>query len=486
MKGKVTIELKDVNTGEIKKIEGENTVTDVISDIAKILGAMSCSTDSNSITSSTAAYSRGMATKFTPIAKKALGGLLLFNDTFSSSNKIIPSNVKVIASAGQETNVVSETKGSHIDMESGATEHGYKNVWEFGTAQANGTIKALSLTNFVGGFDEFSNGTFRQNGTIYIPTTDPVYDNYTYSNRIPYLQLSNIFCFYDDVNKEAYELLFDRTTKILTLNKYRLSFDSFKVDEWWGNMQSVNSGYQMKSPTPETVATLELTYTYTTNSYFTGKRINYAVCTDIENYKTTLVIPRDSSGTTTHYVEIDWTKMLADPTDPTAMVEKVINTPISTYNNSSDYLHQLFRNKYYYGRKISGSNTTCYIYIIDLTDNSYEEIHIDDYISGAFSFSRCGSGIDTEGLWVGRSESNGSNIIMHITFDGEVIVNTNRRSDYKGKQIHPLIFQHPVDDSNQLWFNINNRYIGTYYQLPTPITKTSNQVMKITYELIDA
>ena len=30
MKGKVTIELKDVNTGEIEKIEGENLVTNAL------------------------------------------------------------------------------------------------------------------------------------------------------------------------------------------------------------------------------------------------------------------------------------------------------------------------------------------------------------------------------------------------------------------------------------------------------------------------
>ena len=80
--------------------------------------------------------------------QELFGGILLFSDVLDSdaANYFIP-NGKIVGYASQDAYAGLDTaRGSYNESESGAQNDGsYRFVWDFSTAQGNGTIKALAL-----------------------------------------------------------------------------------------------------------------------------------------------------------------------------------------------------------------------------------------------------------------------------------------------------------------------------------------------------
>ena len=133
IKGHVQIELHNHKTGLKDRIEHENLVTNAVD---KVISTM---------------IGRGQAaSSFMPLSTNLLGGIMLFEDplTNSATNISLPTSNTVIGYAGQTTNTSSRNMGSINSIESGPVENGYMNVWDFSTSQANGTISAMSLTNY--------------------------------------------------------------------------------------------------------------------------------------------------------------------------------------------------------------------------------------------------------------------------------------------------------------------------------------------------
>lgn len=138
LEGHIKIELFNAETGELEeKIEGKNLVTNAVRDIfaSNYFGGMN--------------YSKMM-----PIFKEMFGGILCFQDllTEDADGYAIPNyhTNEVKGHAGQatyvpETEGVDITRGNPVFSASGYTEHGFRHVWEFGTTQGNGTIKAVGL-----------------------------------------------------------------------------------------------------------------------------------------------------------------------------------------------------------------------------------------------------------------------------------------------------------------------------------------------------
>lgn len=147
LKGHVKITLRDVKTGEVKTVEGDNIVTDALSDIFEnnYLGAIN--------------YGSLM-----PIASKWFGGLLCYNHPFATTTidgVTVPDPAdyypegddvnELIAHAGDVSPATAEIvnedlkRGSPVAVTS--TENSIKFTWDFTTRQGNGTIAALALTH---------------------------------------------------------------------------------------------------------------------------------------------------------------------------------------------------------------------------------------------------------------------------------------------------------------------------------------------------
>lgn len=130
IKGHVTIELHNHRSGFTERIEQDNLVTDAVGILASAYAGAN------------------MTDKFMPIAKNALGGLMLFDDTLEedAANIYFSGDAHLVGFAGQWNNTSNPLCGSLNVQETHATDTGYETVWDFSTSQANGTISALALT----------------------------------------------------------------------------------------------------------------------------------------------------------------------------------------------------------------------------------------------------------------------------------------------------------------------------------------------------
>lgn len=147
LKGKTVIELTDVHTGQTEVYEDTNLVTEALSDIfnTNILGMLYNSPSFNG-----ASGDNWML----PIKKNLMGGVLLYQDELEerTDNIYAPLDNPLIGYASDDANNTQDIRrGSRNLTESKAVDGGFKFVWDFATSQANGTISAVCLTNTLAG-----------------------------------------------------------------------------------------------------------------------------------------------------------------------------------------------------------------------------------------------------------------------------------------------------------------------------------------------
>ena len=147
LKGKSTIELTDVHTGKKEIYRDENLVTEAIADIlnTNIQGAMFNNP-----------YFDGKYGEdwMLPIYSRLTGGLLLYQNPVEEdpANIYAPLDNPLIGYASNDANNTEDIRrGSRNLTESKTVDGGFKYVWDFATSQANGTISCISLTNVLAG-----------------------------------------------------------------------------------------------------------------------------------------------------------------------------------------------------------------------------------------------------------------------------------------------------------------------------------------------
>ena len=155
LKGKTKFELTNVETGETRVVKEENMVTNALNYFMQgsgVYGGTLCD-KLFQMASSTGSYQTAMSkTNYWDNPVRWLtGGLVLFSDRLDEDEDHIfltaddPDVTGVgsdLAYIGQQT-----CAGSYNSVESGPIEGGYKHVWDFTTAQANGDIGCACLTN---------------------------------------------------------------------------------------------------------------------------------------------------------------------------------------------------------------------------------------------------------------------------------------------------------------------------------------------------
>lgn len=145
LKGKTTIELTDVNSGKVEVIEDTNMITNALQEFMRGYGMWGSNVLLNE------------EVRKSSLWVNLLGGLLLFDTELeeNADNTFMPAGVKMIGNASKDVSnggVVTEL-GSYNATESGVQADGsVKFVYDFSTAQANGTIKSVCLTSRIGGY----------------------------------------------------------------------------------------------------------------------------------------------------------------------------------------------------------------------------------------------------------------------------------------------------------------------------------------------
>lgn len=140
LKGNVKIILYDANGKEVERQEAHNLVTNATSELLDMV-----------------AGGGGSMADIMPIAEKALGGLMLFDqplpenaNAFCIPRDVNGNAVHIVAIGARDADAVHTNRGSFNTEESGKTATGYEAVWDFSTSQAtgyNGRIAAVALTD---------------------------------------------------------------------------------------------------------------------------------------------------------------------------------------------------------------------------------------------------------------------------------------------------------------------------------------------------
>lgn len=142
IKGTATIHLTDVTTGQTQEIVHDNMVTNAVSDMCNTAGFFRAPITCAAFGANT-------------IAEAMFGGLMLWTEPLnisSADDYYMPANNACVGYACQlANNTVNNMMGSFNESESGAIENGYRFVWDFETNQANGQIAAVSLVPRIAG-----------------------------------------------------------------------------------------------------------------------------------------------------------------------------------------------------------------------------------------------------------------------------------------------------------------------------------------------
>ena len=147
LKGTTKIELTNVKTGEREVIEKDNLVTDAVPSILdNVFGWQLKNNPTNSTFSG----------NVLPLCPNLFGGILLYENTIPEEAGRLYAQTEnpLIGYSSNNVNEKNDTmRGSMNQTESGEleTHDGYRFVFDFATSQANGTIGSVCLTSKWGG-----------------------------------------------------------------------------------------------------------------------------------------------------------------------------------------------------------------------------------------------------------------------------------------------------------------------------------------------
>ena len=149
MKGKAILTLRDAATGEIvQRTEEENIVTNAIANIFSPPHYMLLHEFN---------YSK-LFTGGLPLWKDLMAGIVLLGNSRNedADDFMLDENTVPVGHAGSAYSGTNVMRGTLNENESGPTENGYRFTWDFGTDKANGTISCIGLTS-----KEFGNAGFQ-------------------------------------------------------------------------------------------------------------------------------------------------------------------------------------------------------------------------------------------------------------------------------------------------------------------------------------
>ena len=216
LKGKTTFELTDVNTGDVEVIEDTNMITNGLQDFLTTYGYFGCDILNNDTMRNNSLW------------VNLLGGLFLFDTALDEdvNNTFMPAGVKMIGNGSKDvanSGAVTEL-GSYNTAESGLQSDGsIKFVYDFSTAQANGTIACACLTSKIGGYIGMGNDSTRYLNENY-DLAKFISDNY-------HICRSNIAGAGNDTSHILYPVYSENA--IYFTNPYNINYSSSYASQHW-------------------------------------------------------------------------------------------------------------------------------------------------------------------------------------------------------------------------------------------------------------
>lgn len=474
MKGHTLIQLTDVNTGKIEKVEDNNMITNALNYYLASAGMMD---NSNSL-----AYAQ---VRNYPLWQSLLGGILLFDRNIEESSETVvpPCDAIMVANGAYKYSNNSEVTelGSFNETESGIQDDGsLKLVWDFTTSQAIGTINCACLTSAAGGYLGCGNvksnkrlGTGNINGYSFnamlsgIPYSSAYLIHpagYSYRNVL-FADYSENVIYYVDNNSLFYTAStasehFTSTGKI-KINKYRIGLSKIDIKE------DCNIGEQLIETYEINVPTEVISWIGTINNNFVAEVI---IDDDFNIFITIDKAGGSISPNGDFYIMkiVDFTNIICfhvTNTSSDALQVVYYNSRINNILNGFLYCKPTKRSNYMY--KINLNNST------DITKITFkdETITTGNHDSMALIGGRLYTSCNSFGIVI-------ENNIYPVNGSYENISYTNCKV-----KNNPLLYTEIDSPNDRLIIRRNCLYLATINNLPAPVVKTASQTMKVTYTI---
>lgn len=228
--GHATIELTNVETGEVTKVEEDNLVTNGLAKVLQYVPTESVPPITKVLKTTTDSVDGSSG--FTRSIRMLTGGVLLFDSKLEEDpdNIIPPAGVRTVGCGATIPYTGTNTMaGSYNESESGIIENGYKHVWDFGTAQANGQIASVCLTTREGGFA--GAGTYPYDKK-YSFTKDALGTTFPNSNDCLSQRTDSLLVFHDPYDKQHYLSANDDVVLYADYDRGTM-YGLADVEEWW-------------------------------------------------------------------------------------------------------------------------------------------------------------------------------------------------------------------------------------------------------------
>lgn len=419
MKGHTLIELTDVRTGIKTVREHHNMVTDAVE------------RHMNAILPYDSSY------VMTPLHQYGMGGIMLFESPLEESrnNILFPPENNLTGYASNDAYTGDDSKrGSRNGAESGKIDNGYRMVWNFATAQANGTISAVALTSYLGGETPLFNDS-----------------NSVFDVSKP----SGITFCYDEKSHKLFSMSGTITDKSLTVHEYRLCVEEIRIDDEAGKLVEKSE-----------------------------KKVN------MDDF--------DSTGVAN---TLNWRNPYANH-GKYYYFAYVKSGSLCISRIDSETMHY----DYSYGVKNTGISTP-YLFSLCFVGDTMYACYGDNYLSSVINLASLDAGTGTVN-WVENNMSFDHNSYYNqiigryddntiLTAGGYIVLEDGSARIVKRKIGLPagwynsdffhitsdgIFLQETVYNSKLVIGEMTN-YLATINNLDSPVEKTANQVMKITYTI---
>lgn len=466
LKGKTTIELTDVNTGEKKVYEDHNMVTNFAKYLFKNIGGLwnkAAFYDSNSTS---------YAGSYYPYRTNMLGGIMLFDsdiDPKDGETIFAPTDANMVGCAAYNFTSTNDVRGTYNSSESyyNSQENSMKYVYDFATNQANGTIKSVCLTSIQGGFGGYENPNNVKNDNNSNGNSCMFRQNY----YTPNLLIGESFLYAIDIGKE--ELYYHNITSTTSIDIITRDANFFKK-------KILSSPYSITTKSTETY-TIDINSTSYTAGFYDQKHNTLHVIGHTSytwNNGVTLKVSKINltNKTVENYTLTNDTGVTIRLFYDNSTEPKSWSTHAYIYDNIL-YLCNLESPYGIYKKDTTGasetkqlninlnkpSSFTCngriYFY---RSGNSFEQsVYVYNPNSDTVTVSCLNAGLNGSDNW-----SDNATIVPCIDMNDAVkysILRVNSGFSYK--------------------FITLNNYLATINNLETPITKTNTNTMKVIYTI---
>lgn len=473
IKGKTTFELTDVNTGEVEVVEDSNMITNALQEFLTTYGYFGCDI----------LYTDDIRNNSLWI--NLLSGLFLFDSRLDEdvNNTFMPAGVKMIGNGSKDVSnsgTVTEL-GSYNTIESGTQSDGsIKLVYDFNTAQANGTIACACLTSKIGGYIGMGNDSKIYYNESYDLVKFLYNDNYFCQSNIPGAGNDTSHILYPVYNENA----------IYFTNPYNIKYSSSQASQHWSTTKKIQilkvragfTGVSIKDRKylDKVIATYDVDIPQDILDYM-GTSTNY-ITISRDSERNVYVIFNKSSSSKINAGAFCWIMKIDKNMNATSY--KFTNNVGKALRLGTDYSQYItFDGDYLW---IYSDSSPYYLYGIKYTDST-------QIIETGVNKNNIYNLYTVEKNLIGIHDVYVTNGYYYAPTVYDVVNRTHRRVN---GTIYDDCVLVPFPDKKGVYLCINNinnycrlkvmkdpRYLATINNLSEPVVKTSSKTMKVTYTL---